>query len=168
MYNRPMSKRDEFWDSLVWRDEYRLQWPEDAEARRERIGEIVGAAFVGAHEHVLATSLAELDGSSPEPGCHDYPVVAARRRTLGTLSPEQRSAVETLLKDAVMGAVYWPLVKAQNPVNEVNLELAAVRWDEDSDDVERVVLNDVLDAWHVLLAWQARFGELTSPDRDDR
>ncbi len=127
---------------------------------------MVGAAFVGAHDHVLDEALAALQGAQPPAGSHDYARVAARATVLASLTSEQREAVGSVVRKVSHQSVYWPFVAVRSVANDLSVDLVVHRLGDDDAVAESFVLNELVDLHQVFLGWLARFSDSTrEPDK---
>jgi hypothetical protein len=93
-----MSGFDDFADSLQYDDEDQVLWPEDP-AERERYAEgLFGSKVISKVEKVTDEMVSRVDGRWPSPGSKNYEQEAKVAQLFATMSPEQRAAVEALVK----------------------------------------------------------------------
>lgn len=160
-----MALRDEFWRSIPRREDGEIEWPTAQRARRELATDVVGAAFIGAHDHVLDEALVELQGVGPPAGSHDYARVAARATVLASLTPAQREAVESVVRQVSHQSVYWPFVAVRSVANDLSVDLVVHRLGDDDDVIESFAVNEPFDLHQVFLGWLERFSDSTrEPD----
>jgi hypothetical protein len=93
-----MSGFDDFADSLQYDEDDQVLWPEDP-AERERYAEgLFGSKVIAKVEKVADEMLARVDGRWPSPGSRNYEQDAEVAQLFASMSPEQRAAVEGLVK----------------------------------------------------------------------
>jgi hypothetical protein len=158
-----MTKREVFWRSIWSEDGETVAWPSDAADRARLASQIVGAAIVGAAEHVLGASLDRLQGRGPAPGSDDYQKRLGDAHVLATLSSEQRTAVTRLLRETAYFSLYWPMAKIRTPPG-VSVKWLTERRDDESSSPETFDLTESLDPHQLLIQWLDEFGELLTAE----
>lgn len=118
----------------------------------------MGAAVVGAAEHVLREALDRLGGLRPEPGSDGYQAKLHDANVLATLSDEQREVMGRLLRETAYFSLYWPMVKVRT-LPGLALQLSATR-DSAGDTAETFGLTEFLEPHQLLVEWIDEFGEL--------
>jgi hypothetical protein len=93
-----MSGRDDFIDSLQYDDDGDVLWPDEATERRRYAEGLFGAKVIDSVEEVADEMLSRVDGRWPTPGSMNYEEEAKVAQVFASMSPEQRSAVEELVK----------------------------------------------------------------------
>src|SRR5258706_11987642 len=156
-----MGKREAFWQSIYAEDGKSIAWPRAEAERKGLASRILGAAVVGAAEHIVTDAMSRADGAPPPAGADNYAALLRDSEVLSSLSDMQREVVRRLLRETAYFSLYWPMVKAGNlPGAALNLTVTPTLADGEAETSQPIVLTDFFGAHVLFLQWIEEFGEI--------
>jgi hypothetical protein len=155
-----MANRDPFLLHLKSDNDGNPIWPDDAAERRRFAGDIFGLAVIDALVETRDEMLRHVDGRWPSPGSGDYEADRRVADILSSMTPEQRQAVASLVRDTAHLSFY-SLFMAFEHFNAGRIQVSVQPLSAGEVAEEQVpVKTEQIPEWHVtFLDWEDRFAE---------
>jgi hypothetical protein len=147
-----MSKRDAFYDSLVF-DGYNLSLPADETERKQKARDLFGALMVASVDVLI-------EGARK---------IVAEQNEFAGFTPEQKEKVIALISHNAYGILYWQYVKLDR-FNGASLEMYAVEHN-DAEEPQRstlIVGPSEEELHHSYFEWAEQFGDHYDEDSSTR
>jgi hypothetical protein len=133
-------------------------WPDGASERRRCAGDIFGLAVIDALVETREEMLRHIDGRWPSPGSGDYEAERRVADLFSSMTPEQREAVASLVRDTAHLSFYSLFLAFEHfNAGRVRVSVQPLSRGEMAEELIAVKTGEIPE-WHVaFLDWEDRF-----------